>query len=99
MEKVAEGALIEALDAGLVTVDEVELGAGGEGLESAGEAGGFIAGRLSGEGVVEDLFFEGPNAAEAPTGGGHFIEEALLDGAGGSEAGDVLILQLAEAGR
>jgi hypothetical protein len=84
LEKVAQGAPIEALQASLVTVDESEFGAESEGLQGAGEADNFSARRLGGEGSVEDAFFEDPKAAETPMYDDYPIDEVPLLLAGGS---------------
>lgn len=87
MEKVAQGALMELVEAGLIAVDEREFGTASETLGGGGE------------GVVEDGFLDSPKAEEAPTGSDDFMQERLLGRAGGGKVGHVPILQLAEGGR
>ncbi|MGA3235243.1 MAG: hypothetical protein ABSG03_02985 [Bryobacteraceae bacterium] len=50
-----------------------------------------IAVGLAGGLGIEHAGFDGPGAALAPAGGGHFLDHAELDIAGGPEAVDVLL--------
>jgi len=49
------------------------------------------------EGALEEIGFDGPGAAHAPIGGGHFFDHAHLDVIEGSEAIDELVKQGLEA--
>jgi hypothetical protein len=92
-----EGALVDGVEAGLIAMDEGQLGARGDGPEGGGEAADLVAGGLLGDGVVDDAGFDGPGAPDAPTGGEHFFEQAVLDAASGTEAVHELVVHLAEA--
>ena len=94
--EVVEGALEHAVEAGFLALQEVQLRLGGEGGEAGGEAVESIAGGLGGDGPVEAAGLDGPGAAHAPVGGDHFLDEAVLDGVDGVEAGGELIVDEAE---
>ncbi len=87
---VAEGALVHAVEAGLIALDEGKAGAGLGVAEGGGNAPDLIAEGLSGDSVIEGAGFDGPGAAHAPEGEGHFLDDAELDAIGGLKAGDVL---------
>ena len=87
---VLEGALADVVEAGLVAMQEGELGSEGEVGESAGNAADFVAGLAGVDGVVEEAGFDGPEAAQAPEGGGHFLDHAEFDVVGGAVAVEVL---------
>jgi hypothetical protein len=83
-EEVADAAVEDAVEAGFVAVDEVELGGGGEGREAGGEAHVVVPGGLLGEAGVEELGFDGPDAARAPLGEGHLLDDGGFDFGGGA---------------
>ena len=85
-----EAALVDAVEAGLVAVDESEIGRGGESAEGGGEAAevvGFFV--LAGETVIEKAALDGPEAANAPVGGGHFLDHPEFDAIDGCETIEV----------
>ena len=89
-EEVVEAALIDAVEAGLVAMEEGELGGGGEGGEGGGEAAELVGVLvLAGEAVFEEAAFDGPEAAHAPVGGGHFLDHAEFDAVDGFETLEV----------
>jgi hypothetical protein len=88
---VLEGALADVVEAGLIAMEEAELGGGGQVGESAGKAGEFVAGLVGGHGVFVEAGFDGPGAAQAPEGGDHFLDHAELDVVDGAVALDVLV--------
>jgi hypothetical protein len=63
-------------------MQEAEVGCGGQVGESGGNAADFVA---------VEAGFDGPGAAHAPEGGGHFLDDAELDAVDGAEALDVLV--------
>ena len=79
-KEIVETALIDAVEAGLVAVEESEIGGGGETAEGGGKAaevvGSFV---LAGETVLEQAALDGPEAAHAPVGGGHFLDHSEFD--------------------
>jgi hypothetical protein len=85
------GGFIDPVEAGVVAI-EVGEGAGfvAEGAEGEGEFeflpdAGFLAGDF---GIVE-VDFEGPEAVQAPAGGGEQVDECELEGGFGLEFGEV----------
>jgi hypothetical protein len=75
-----EGALEDAVEAGLITMDEGEgVGVIGEGGKGGAEGlpidGAGSGGKLAGEGSG----FDGPEAAETPGGGDHLLDQAGLE--------------------
>jgi hypothetical protein len=85
-EEVVEAALVDAVEAGLVTVKKSQVGGGGEAGEGGGEAAelvGFFV--LAGDAVFEEALLDGPEAAHAPVGGGHFLDHAEFDAVDGIE--------------
>ena len=88
---VFEGALADVVEAGLIAMQEAELGCGGEVGESAGNAGDLVVGLVGGHGVFVETGFDGPGAAQAPEGGDHFLDDAELDVVDGAVALDVLV--------
>jgi len=97
-QQAVQGALMHDMEAGLVAVQEMECGAGGEVAESGGQAGEIAAGGLGLHGSFEHLGFHGPGAAETPGGGGHFFDEAELDVIDGSPLGDGDVEEFFECG-
>jgi hypothetical protein len=87
---VFEGAPADVVEAGLIAMQEGEVGCGGQVGESAGNAADCVAGLAGVDGVVVEAGFDGPDAAHAPEGGGHFLDDAELDVVGGAVAVDVL---------
>ena len=87
---VLEGALADVVEAGLIAMQEGEVGCGGQVGESAGNAADCVAGLAGMDGVVVEAGFDGPGAAHAPEGGGHFLDDAEFDVVGGAVAVDVL---------
>jgi hypothetical protein len=83
-----EGPLVHQMEAAFVAVEEGEFGRGGEFAESGIHAGELAAGGLLLHRVFEHFGFEGPGAAEAPVGGGEFLDEAELEIVDGGEALD-----------
>lgn len=85
-----EGALEDAVEAGLVAVGELDTGLAAGAGKGGGDAGDLGAGRigigLRGHGGIDEAGFDGPGAALAPERGDHFLDEAEFDGVGGSEA-------------
>jgi hypothetical protein len=63
---VLEGALAHVVEAGLIAMQEGELGCGGQVGESGGQAADFVAGRLGVDGVRVEAGFGGPGAAQTP---------------------------------
>jgi hypothetical protein len=88
---VFEGALADVVEAGLISMEEAELGCGGQVGESAGNAAEFVAGLVGGHGVIVETGFDGPGAAQTPEGGDHFLDDAELDVVDGAVALDVLV--------
>ena len=89
-QDVVQGAVEAAAEAGFVAMEEVKPGSGSQGAEGVGHGGDGIAGRLLGDGLVEGAGFHGPDAAEAPGGGAHFLDQAELDAVAGDEAAQVV---------
>jgi hypothetical protein len=87
---VLEGALADVVEAGLIAMQEGELGRGGQIGESGGQAVDFVAGLAGVDGVVVEAGFDGPGAAQSPEGGDHFLDHAEFDVVGGAVAVDVL---------
>ena len=91
-----EGALIHGVEARFVAEKAVEgLLGGGVGVDGC-HAVEAIGGRLGGDLVLEEARFHSPSAAEAPRGGGHFLDEAGLDAIVRQEAFEVIVDQFAE---
>jgi hypothetical protein len=84
--QVAEAALVDAVEAGFIAVQESEaVGIGGV-LEGGGEEAGAVTGVGDVEALGKQLGFDGPGTAHAPEGGHHFFDDAVLDAVGGLEA-------------
>jgi hypothetical protein len=86
----------DAVEAGFVAVDEVQVRGGGERGESAGDAHDLVAGGLSGDAGVEKLGLDAPDAARAPVGYGHFLDDAGFNSGDGVEAIAEVLDELAE---
>jgi len=92
VHEVVEGALVDAVEAGFVAVEEGEGLGGGHVFECGGEAVDFVgAGVFGQEAVFEHAGFDCPGAAEAPVSGDHFFNEAVLDAIGGLEAFQMIV--------
>jgi hypothetical protein len=78
------------VEAGLVTVEQVQLGGGGQLGEGVGEARHLVAGGLIADGFIHQAILDGPGAAHAPIGGNHFLDHGELDAIGGGETLDML---------
>jgi hypothetical protein len=86
-DEVADEAGVEAMEAGLVALENGHLGTGGELAEGAGEAVEFVgSGRAGVHFVVHHIHLDGEGAAGAPVGGDHFLDEAAFDLVDGLEA-------------
>jgi hypothetical protein len=85
------------VEAGLVTVEQVELGGGGQVGEGVGDALGLVAGGLIADGLFHQAILDGPGAAHAPIGGNHFLDHGELDAIGGGETLLMLGDELVEA--
>jgi len=79
---------------------DAEGGIGGEAGEGGGgaAAGGGEGGVGGGEFGFEGAGFDGPDAAETPGGGDHFLDEGEFDGVGGLEAGEEFKMEALEVG-
>ena len=62
----------------------------GEFAERGRDAGNIVAGRFGGKTFLEKAVLDGPEAAQSPVGGGHFLDHAELDAIQGAEMFDVL---------
>jgi hypothetical protein len=97
-EQVLHGALIHAVEAGFVAVEQGEaMGIGGI-LKGGSQEAGSVTGFRDVEAVVQQLGFDGPGAAHAPPGGDHFFDDAELDAVGWLEAPQVVGQDLRETG-
>ena len=87
-----EGALVHAMEAAVVTVNQVELGPLGKVTEPGGDAVQCVVrlGVFSG-GVSQQAGFDGPEAALTPDAGDHFLDGAVLGSIGGFELGKILV--------
>jgi hypothetical protein len=95
---ILEGALAHVVEAGLIAMEEGELGRGGQPGEGGGQAADSVAGRLVVDGLREHVGFNGPGAAQTPEGGDHFLDDAELDVVDGVVELDVLVHEDVEAG-
>ena len=78
-EQVVKGALVHHVEAGFVAVEEVEAIVGGEVGVGCGHARDLTAGGLGLHGLFEHFGLYGPSAAEAPVGGGEFLDHAVFE--------------------
>ena len=85
------------MEAGLVTVEQIELRGGGQVGEGGGDARGLVAGGLIADGLFHQAILDGPGAAHAPIGGNHFLDHGELDAIGGGETLLMLGDELVEA--
>jgi hypothetical protein len=93
-DEVGQRALEDALETRLIAVDQLQGRLGGYGGESIGETGQLVPiGGLDRNRVIHETGFEGPGAALAPESGKHLLDQAQLDGIGGSEAREELGLE------
>jgi hypothetical protein len=99
LEQGQEGAAIDQVEAGFVAMDEVETaGIVGQGGEGGGKAFGLRGGgiQLVFEFLIEGSSFDGPEAAQAPDGGDHFLDEGLGGKVGGGETAEEILVEFAE---
>jgi hypothetical protein len=100
LEQGQEGAAIDEVEAGFVAMDEVETaGIVGQGGEGGGEAFGLRGGGMEVvfEFLIEGGGFDGPEAAQAPDGGDHFLDQSLSGEIGGGEAAEEILVEFAES--
>jgi hypothetical protein len=100
IEEGLEGATIDQVEAGFVAMDEVETaGIVGQGGEGGGEAFGLRGGgkEVVFEFLVEGGGFDGPEAAQAPDGGDHFLHQSLSGEVGGGETAEEIFVEFAES--
>src|ERR1035441_7938323 len=88
--QVAEAALVDAVEANFITVQQGEGRGIGETAEGGGEAAGRVAGGLGVDALAQQAGFDGPGAAHAPGCGDRFLDDAELDAIGRLEALQVL---------
>jgi len=88
--------LIHHVEAGLVAVNQGEFRGRGEFAERGRDTGDIVAGRFGGKTFLEKAVLDGPEAAQAPVGGGHFLDHAELDAIQGAEMFDVLREEILE---
>ncbi len=84
--------MVSTVEAGFVAIKEVEFVAGREFGEGGSHA---IAGRgvsAASDFVIEQGGFDGPDAAETPGGGDHFLDGGVLDVIGGVEFLEVVLV-------
>src|ERR1039457_3602142 len=74
-----------------VAKEQGQAGAVGESAEGRGDPADLVPGRLIICAVIEQSRLNGPGAAEAPVGGGHFLDHAELDAIEGAEAVHVVL--------
>jgi hypothetical protein len=96
-EQVLHGAVVHAVEAGFVAVEQGEAVGIVGALEGGSHEAGSVAGIRDVEALVQQVGFDGPGAAHAPPGGAHFFDEAELDAIGWLEAGEVVGHDLLEA--
>jgi hypothetical protein len=88
--QVAEAALVDAVEAGFVAMQQRKA-AGIVGiLEGCGQAAGSVTGIRVVEAFVEELRFDGPGPAHAPPSRHHLLNDAKLDAVGRLEAFEVI---------
>jgi len=96
VQKVVERTAVHAMEPVLVTVEEMEVVAGGQVGPSASEAISLVGILPLSDAVIEKALFDGPEAANTPDGGDHFLDRFVLDVVGGREPGQVLSEELCE---
>ena len=74
-----EGPLIHEMEARLVAVEKAELGSGGQFAKCGGHAGEFAFFGPVFHTACKQAVFDGPGTAQAPVGGGHFLDHAEFD--------------------
>ena len=79
---------MHAKEAGLVAVEQVQVGLGVGVAEGGRDAAEVTVGLLV-HGGIQEVALDGHGAALAPVGGNHFLDEAQFDIVEGAEAGDV----------
>jgi hypothetical protein len=87
-KQVVQGALVDHVEAGLITMEQREGGGFRQALEGRRDARERLGGGIGiggSRGGVDQLGFDGPGAAHAPTGGHHFLHHPEFEGAGGLE--------------
>jgi hypothetical protein len=86
-----EGALIDHVETGFITMHQREGGGFRQALKGGGDASDGGSGRVgSGGGFSEQMGLDGPGAAGAPPGGDHFLDQAELEAIDGLETLDVM---------
>jgi hypothetical protein len=88
-EHILQCALIHAVEASFIAVEQGEAVGIVAILEGGSQEAGSVTAFRDVEAVVEQLGFDGPGAAHAPPGCGHFLDEAELDAVGRLEARQV----------
>jgi hypothetical protein len=83
---VVEGALVHYVEASFVALNHGEFREGGEVAEGGRDAPSGFGGKT----IPEEAVLNGPVAAQAPVGGGHFLDHAELDAIARAEMFDVL---------
>jgi len=91
-----QGALIQAVKAGLIAVEEGQGVRGLKAAEDGDHAVQRVAFRMAGSLGIDEAGFHGPGPALAPAGGGHFLDHGALDITGGPEAVKVLLQEKGE---
>ena len=92
-----EGALVHAMEAGLVAVYEMKFGAAGEVGEGAGDAahlgrfGAFL------DAFGEEVGLDGPETAHSPVSRGHFFDHVHFHRDFRIEGFDVLLVKLGKS--
>jgi hypothetical protein len=91
LDEIGERALEDAVKARLIAVDQLQGRLCGYGGEAIGETGQLVLiGGLGRNRAIHDTGLDGPGAALAPESGKHLLDQAKLDGIGGSEAREEL---------
>jgi len=80
-----EGALAGVMKAGFVSMQKPEFGGSREFAEGGGCAAAGIAIRQRFQFRSHEFVLDGPGASDAPTGGAHLFDRALLAAAAGSK--------------
>jgi hypothetical protein len=95
-QKVAKGALVHAVKASFVAVEEAEGVGFRKGVERGCEAAERIGFGIRTDLVVHEAGLDGPGAAEAPVREGHLFDYRQLDAAGWRKTPDVLVHDIKE---
>jgi hypothetical protein len=78
------------VEARFVTVEKSQVGSGGQAGEGSGDAFGGIGGVVFLDTGGEEAGLDEPGSAEAPVGGGHFLDHSELHAVGGGQAVQML---------